>query len=163
MDLDDDVNATDVRKSLDKGQLIGIVSEEKGGIIAYAIGQEHADLIARALDTDDSISIKTLKAMAKSLVDDGFNYEYTRGICELIGDADGIADVPLDERSYQICEELGLETDLTEIDSSHKKLREKLEGITNQLATVKSWCEIPEETEAGINGVLDELNKYCIG
>ena len=29
----------------------------------------------------------------------------------------------------------------------------------NQLATVRDWCKIPDETYAGINGVIDELNE----
>jgi hypothetical protein len=37
--------------------------------------------------------------------------------------------------------------------------RQKLAEIASQLATVRDWCEIPEETEAGINGVLDALNE----
>ncbi len=46
MDLDDD-NFIDLQKSLPN--LIGVVSEKEGGIIAYAIGQEHADQIQQAL------------------------------------------------------------------------------------------------------------------
>jgi hypothetical protein len=35
-----------------------------------------------------------------------------------------------------------------------------LVDITNRLATVKEWAEIPEETEAGLNGVIDDLNEF---
>ncbi len=33
-----------------------------------------------------------------------------------------------------------------------------IEGIADQLATVRDWCDIPEETYSGINGVIDSLN-----
>lgn len=32
------------------GQLYGIVDESKGGFIGYAIGEEHAEIIAKALN-----------------------------------------------------------------------------------------------------------------
>ena len=50
--------------------------------------------------------IEHIKKLAKQLIDDGSNKEYTRGICELIAGIDGIPDVFLDERSEQIKEEL---------------------------------------------------------
>ncbi len=50
--------------------------------------------------------IKYIKKLAKSLVDDGQNTEYTRGICELIADLDGIEDVYHGERSEEIRQEL---------------------------------------------------------
>ena len=59
-----------------------------------------------------AISKAKLLELAKSLVDDGENIEYTRGICELIADLDGIHDVPHAERSEQIAEELGLKVSL---------------------------------------------------
>lgn len=46
MELDDQ-NLIDLHSSLP--DLIGIVHEQEGGIIAYAIGQEHADEIQAAL------------------------------------------------------------------------------------------------------------------
>jgi hypothetical protein len=46
MDLDED-NLIDLNERSE--QLIGIVHEQEGGIIAYAIGQEHADEIQKAL------------------------------------------------------------------------------------------------------------------
>ena len=53
------------------------------------------------------ITVDRLKELAKMLVDDGINVEYTRGICELIADVDGIEDVGHGERSQQIANELG--------------------------------------------------------
>ena len=38
-------------------------------------------------------------------------------------------------------------------------MKEQIAEIANQLATVRDWCDIPEETYAGINGVLDSLNE----
>jgi hypothetical protein len=37
-------------------------------------------------------------------------------------------------------------------------IQDKIRKAANQLATVRDWMEIPEETQAGINGVIDELN-----
>lgn len=54
--------------------------------------------------TEEQISF--LKNIAKMLVDDGENVEYTRGICELIAEIDGIEDIPTDERAEQIRQEL---------------------------------------------------------
>lgn len=50
--------------------------------------------------------IKYIKELAKPLIDDGKNTEYTRGICELIADLDGIKDVFHDERAEQVKAEL---------------------------------------------------------
>ena len=50
--------------------------------------------------------IEYIKTLAKPLIDDGENIEYTRGICELIADLDGIEDVFHEERSEQIKDEL---------------------------------------------------------
>ena len=50
--------------------------------------------------------IEYIKEIAKPLIDDGENIEYTRGICELIADLDGVEDVFNDERSEQIKDEL---------------------------------------------------------
>lgn len=36
------------------GVLYGIVSEDDGGIIAYAIGEEHANQIVKALNIEDT-------------------------------------------------------------------------------------------------------------
>ena len=36
-----------------------------------------------------------------------------------------------------------------------KLVMAELTKIANHLMTVKSWCEIPEETEAGINSCID--------
>jgi len=44
-------------------------------------------------------------------------------------------------------------------DSNNEISKEKLAAIANKLATVRDWCEIPEETESGINSVLDMLNE----
>jgi len=44
-DLDEEVNIPDLQKTLNKRELWGIIDEEQGGIIAYAIGEENADLI----------------------------------------------------------------------------------------------------------------------
>lgn len=33
-----------------------------------------------------------------------------------------------------------------------------LEAIADKLSTVRDWMEIPEETSAGINEILDDLN-----
>lgn len=38
------------------------------------------------------------------------------------------------------------------------EMKEALALIANELAAVRDWVEIPDETEAGINGVLDSLN-----
>lgn len=59
--LDDEINIPDAQKSLNKGDLVGIVSETDGGIIAYAIGEEHADEIVSKLNEYDRIK-KILKA-----------------------------------------------------------------------------------------------------
>ena len=64
-----------------------------------------------------AISKAKLLELAKSLVDDGENIEYTRGICELIADLDGIHNVPHVERSEQIAEELGLKVSLYDAES----------------------------------------------
>ena len=40
------------------------------------------------------LSVKELKNLARFLIDDGSNKEYTRGICELIADIDGIPEFP---------------------------------------------------------------------
>lgn len=48
-DLDEEPNLRDLRDSADAGDLYGIVSEEDGGIIAYANGVDHANLIVDAL------------------------------------------------------------------------------------------------------------------
>jgi hypothetical protein len=50
--------------------------------------------------------IKYIKELAKPLVDDGENAEYTRGICELIADLDGVEDVQHEDRSEEIRQEL---------------------------------------------------------
>ena len=42
-------NVADAGRSLFKGDLFGIVSETDGGIIAYAIGEDHAHAIVRTL------------------------------------------------------------------------------------------------------------------
>ena len=52
MDLDA-FNKRDVAVSLKNDDLIGIVDEKDGGIIAYAIGTEHADLIVGSLATSE--------------------------------------------------------------------------------------------------------------
>lgn len=54
-DLDNEVNIPDLKKSVDKGDMYGIVSETDGGIIAYAIGNEHADEIVSKLNEYDRI------------------------------------------------------------------------------------------------------------
>lgn len=54
------------------------------------------------------MNIKEVKNRAKQLIYDDFeNTEYARGICELIGDLDGVEDLPLGERAVQIAIELG--------------------------------------------------------
>ena len=50
--------------------------------------------------------INYIKQIAKYLVDDGENEEYTRGICELIADIDGKPDVFHEERAKQIKSEI---------------------------------------------------------
>lgn len=52
----EDYNIADVKVSSDEGNLIGIVDESGGGIIAYAIGRKHADLIQDALMLHKSLS-----------------------------------------------------------------------------------------------------------
>jgi hypothetical protein len=42
-------NVADAQRSLDAGDLYGIIDITGGGIVAYAIGQDHADAIVRAL------------------------------------------------------------------------------------------------------------------
>ena len=49
MDLDKKNNIPDTIRSALDGELIGITDESKGGIIAYAIGEEHAVLLVQAL------------------------------------------------------------------------------------------------------------------
>ena len=50
--------------------------------------------------------INYIKQIAKYLVDDGENEEYTRGICELIADIDGKPNVFHEERAEQIKSEI---------------------------------------------------------
>jgi hypothetical protein len=47
-----------------------------------------------------------IKHLAKPLIDDGENVEYTRGVCELIADLDPKADVYHEDRSDEIKQEL---------------------------------------------------------
>lgn len=54
------------------------------------------------------VKLSTVKTLGKSLIDDGENIEYTRGVCELIADLDGVEDVGHAERTLQIAEELGV-------------------------------------------------------
>lgn len=54
-DLDNEINIPDLKKSIEKGDMYGIVSETDGGIIAYAIGNEHADEIVAKLNEYDRI------------------------------------------------------------------------------------------------------------
>jgi hypothetical protein len=54
-DLDQEINIPDLKKSIDEGVMHGIVSEADGGIIAYAIGNEHADEIVAKLNEYDRI------------------------------------------------------------------------------------------------------------
>ena len=50
--------------------------------------------------------IAHVKSLAKDLIDDGTNEEYTRGICELIGEIDAKLEISLDIRSEEIKKEL---------------------------------------------------------
>ncbi len=50
--------------------------------------------------------IKEIKYLARFLIDDGSNKEYTRGICELIADMDGIPELDHSIRAEQIRIEL---------------------------------------------------------
>lgn len=52
------------------------------------------------------ILVKELKNLARFLIDDGSNKEYTRGICELIADIDGILELDHSLRAEQIRIEL---------------------------------------------------------
>ncbi len=52
------------------------------------------------------ILVKELKNLARFLIDDGSNKEYTRGICELIADIDGIPELDHSIRAEQIRIEL---------------------------------------------------------
>lgn len=45
-----DLNDHDLREAIDMGQMVAICDEEAGGIIAYAIGYDHADRIVEALN-----------------------------------------------------------------------------------------------------------------
>lgn len=47
-DLDDD-NLIDLHESMDQGDVLGIVDNEQGGIIAYALGEDNANTIVAAL------------------------------------------------------------------------------------------------------------------
>jgi len=47
-------------------------------------------------------TIEELKLAASNLIEDGSNKEYTRGICELLADIDGIAEIPHCDRAMQI-------------------------------------------------------------
>lgn len=38
-------------------------------------------------------------------------------------------------------------------------VKNKLIDIANNMANVRDWMEIPEETFAGINGNIDEINR----
>lgn len=77
--------------------------EDAKGIICSCL-----DHLNEIIDSDDKyIKLTGLMASARLLIDnDGINTEYNRGICELIGDNDGIEDLPLDERCQQIANEL---------------------------------------------------------
>jgi len=50
--------------------------------------------------------INYIKELAKPLIDDGENIEYTRGICELIADIDGKEDISHEDRSEEIKHEI---------------------------------------------------------
>lgn len=47
-----------------------------------------------------------IKNLAKPLIDDGENVEYTRGICELIADLDPKADISHEDRSDEVKNEI---------------------------------------------------------
>ena len=47
-----DDNKIDLFKSMLNGELLPVVSEIDGGIIAYAIGKEHAELIMESLNNN---------------------------------------------------------------------------------------------------------------
>jgi hypothetical protein len=49
MNLEDDPNLVDLFRSALKGELFGIVTNKDGGIIAYAIGTDHAEQIVDAI------------------------------------------------------------------------------------------------------------------
>lgn len=59
-------------------------------------------------------NMNTIKAVAKELIGDGRNTEYTRGICELIADLDGKKGIDHAERSFEIAIELGVNKDVAE-------------------------------------------------
>lgn len=50
--------------------------------------------------------IEHIKELAKLLIDDGSNLEYTRGICELIADIDGRPTMDHEDRAEEIRKEL---------------------------------------------------------
>jgi hypothetical protein len=50
LDIDEKDHWEDLRRSFYEGELVGITSETEGGIIAYAIGQKHANQIVIALN-----------------------------------------------------------------------------------------------------------------
>lgn len=61
---------------------------------------------------EKTVKLITLKAAAKILisdeVDETANFEYVRGICELLADIDGRPDIDHGERACQIARELGM-------------------------------------------------------
>ena len=50
-DLDEDGNVMDLLGSIHRGEMVAIVSEDAGGIIAYALGDDFARHITAALET----------------------------------------------------------------------------------------------------------------
>jgi len=54
MDFNPEDHLLDLEKRVDFGEMVCIVDEEAGGIIAYAIGEEHAKMIVQALNNESA-------------------------------------------------------------------------------------------------------------
>ena len=97
-------------------ELEGVDSDHNG---VYLIAKE-VNGTYLTLYTKDIISIKNINEWtatykqaidaARDLIEDGENVEYTRGICELIGDTWGIDGVLLVDRKDMIAAEIGVQS-----------------------------------------------------
>ena len=83
------------------------VAESRVGIVEkFDFSNPYADKYFRDTPSFTATQIDFIKNLAKPLVDDGENLEYTRGICELIADIDGKPDMAQEVRAEEIKAEL---------------------------------------------------------
>jgi len=83
------------------------VAESRVGIIPkFDFSNPYAEKYFRDTPSFTAEQIDLIKNIAKPLVDDGENLEYTRGICELIADIDGKPDMLQEVRAEELRVEL---------------------------------------------------------